>query len=148
MSIRIALSALSLAIVTSLAIAQSTNDPKAAPPTGNQDSAQQKTQDINAQDHTTGNDLTAKKLDASQMKDSDAQKSATIHAQDSKSGNNMMAAKKGAKSFDDLDAAKTGAVTMAQAKHDPWLSKNFKMCDSDHDGSVSRNEYEKCSQAM
>ena len=148
MNIRIALSTLSLAIITNFAVAQSNNDQKAAPPTGNTDSAQQKTQDINAQDHQSGNDLTAKKLDGSRVEDSDAQKSATIHAQDSKSGNNMLASKKGARSFDELDAGKTGAISMTQAKHDPWLSKNFKMCDSDHGGTVSRNEYEKCSQAM
>jgi hypothetical protein len=149
MYIRTALSAISLAMVASVAIAQSTNDPKANPPTGNEDSAPRKTQDINAQDHQTGNDLTAKKAGGTEANDSAAQKTEAINNQDSKSGNNLMANKKGAaKSFDELDASKTGAISMQQAKHDPWLSKNFKKCDGDRDGTVSRDEYEKCTQTM
>ncbi|HEY0233186.1 MAG TPA: hypothetical protein VGC55_18205 [Dokdonella sp.] len=149
MNTKILVCALSLALASSMAAAQSTNDPKASPPTGNEDSAQQKTQDINAQDHRTGNDLTARKTAQAQANDSDAQKTATINGQDSKSGNNLMANKKGArKSFDELNAGKTGTISMQQAKSDPWLSRNFKTCDIDKNSTISRDEYEKCAHSM
>ena len=146
MNMKFTLCSLSFALASSLAIAQSTNDPKSSPPTGNEDSARQKTQDINAQDHRTGNDLTAKKTPQTQANDSDAQKTATINGQDSTSGNNLMANKR--KSFDELDTSKTGAVSLQQAKNDPWLSKNFHKCDSDKSGTVSRDEYAKCAHSM
>ena len=145
MNTKFALCSLAFALASSLAIAQSTNDPK-SPPTGNEDSAQQKTKDINAQDHRTGNDLTAKKTPETQAMDSDAQKTATINGQDSKSGNNLMANKR--KSFDELDSGKSGAISLQQAKNDPWLSKNFSKCDIDKSSTVSRDEYAKCAHSM
>lgn len=149
MNTKTAICSLSLALACTMAIAQSTNDQKSNPPTGNQDSAQQTTEYINAQDHRTGNDLTAKKLTGHAGNDSDAQKTGTINSQDSATGNNLMANKKGlAKSFDELDGGKTGAISMKQAKHDPWLAKNFKRCDADHNSTVSRDEYDKCSHSM
>jgi hypothetical protein len=149
MNTKIALCSLTLALACSMSFAQSTNDQKANPPTGNQDSAQQKTEDINAQDHRTGNDLTAKKNAGNAGNDSDAQKTSAINSQDSATGNNLMANKKGpTKAFDELDAGKTGAISQQQARHDPWLAKNFKRCDADHNNTVSRDEYDKCSHSM
>jgi|GEM_PF-3111469 hypothetical protein len=143
------LSSLALAMAASLAVAQTANDQKANPPTGNQDSDQQKTEHINSQDHSTGNDLSANKQMGKNSDDTDPQKTGAIHGQDSKSGNNLMGNKKGVHgttAFDTLDSSKQGSVSMQQAKNDPWLSKNFKKCDSDSNGSVSREEYAKCTQ--
>lgn len=46
--------------------------------------------------------------------------------------------------FDELDVRKTGSVTMQDAKNDPWLSRHFRLCDTDGDQQVSRAEYTAC----
>jgi hypothetical protein len=47
-------------------------------------------------------------------------------------------------SFDKMDSGKKGMVGMDQAKADPWLMENFKKCDKNSDGMVSREEYAGC----
>lgn len=46
--------------------------------------------------------------------------------------------------FDQLDVRKTGSVTMQDAKNDPWLSRHFRLCDTDGNQQVSRAEYTAC----
>jgi len=46
--------------------------------------------------------------------------------------------------FDTLDTTKKGALSADDVKGDKWLSKNFTRCDSDHDGTLSREEYAAC----
>lgn len=46
--------------------------------------------------------------------------------------------------FDDLDLEKAGHVTWGEAKSNPWLSRNFRRCDADQNGEVSRAEYAAC----
>jgi hypothetical protein len=44
-----------------------------------------------------------------------------------------------------LDKSGLGYVTQQQAASDPWLSKNFAMCDANHDAQVTTSEYAGCS---
>jgi hypothetical protein len=46
--------------------------------------------------------------------------------------------------FNTLDASKAGALTANDVKGNKWLSKNFTRCDTNHDGSLSREEYAAC----
>jgi hypothetical protein len=46
--------------------------------------------------------------------------------------------------FSTLDTKKTGKLTAADVHSNQWLSKNFSKCDTDHDGTLSRDEYEAC----
>lgn len=46
--------------------------------------------------------------------------------------------------FDQLDTKHLGYVTTTDAKKDPWLSKNFKHCDANGDGQVTRAEFTTC----
>jgi len=46
--------------------------------------------------------------------------------------------------FDTLDPTKKGALSADDVKGNKWLSKNFTRCDSDHDGTLSREEYVAC----
>ena len=46
--------------------------------------------------------------------------------------------------FDQLDVRQTGNVTMQEAKNDPWLSRHFRLCDTDGNQQVSRAEYTAC----
>ena len=46
--------------------------------------------------------------------------------------------------FAALDKSGIGYVTLQQAAADPWLGKNFAMCDGNHDGEVTREEYAIC----
>jgi hypothetical protein len=46
--------------------------------------------------------------------------------------------------FSTLDTKNKGSVTAADVKNNAWLSKNFSKCDTDHDGTLSRAEYEAC----
>jgi len=138
---------LALVFASSLAFSQSANDQKANPPTGNEDSDQSKTEQINTQDHKTGNDLFANKKDGKSSDDSDAGKTAAINNQKADTGNNLMGNKKGVHgtvAFDQLDTGHTGRLTKAQGMKDPWLAKNFATCDSDKDGTVSGAEYAIC----
>jgi hypothetical protein len=46
--------------------------------------------------------------------------------------------------FNTLDTTKKGALTADDVKGNEWLSKNFTRCDSNHDGTLSREEYAAC----
>ena len=46
--------------------------------------------------------------------------------------------------FNTLDKKGKGTLTAADVKGNPWLKKNFSKCDTDHDGSLSREEYMAC----
>lgn len=46
--------------------------------------------------------------------------------------------------FDTLDTTKRGTLNADDVKSDKWLSKNFTRCDTDHDGTLSREEYAAC----
>jgi len=46
--------------------------------------------------------------------------------------------------FSTLDTKNKGSLTAADVRNNAWLSKNFSRCDSDHDGTLSRAEYEAC----
>jgi len=102
-----------------------------------------KTDAINAQDHTTGNDLAASKKDSTSTGDSDPAKTDHVMSQDGKTGNNLY----GGAGFDKLDTKKTGMLSMSDAKSNPWLAQNFKKCDVNSDGNVNREEYVACSPA-
>jgi hypothetical protein len=47
--------------------------------------------------------------------------------------------------FNTLDTSGVGYVTQQQAAANPWLSKKFTACDSNHDGQLTRSEYAACS---
>jgi len=136
------------ALMIGSASGQSSNSNTAPdPPTGNQDSSAPTTAQINSQDTTSGNDLSANKKKEGATGDSNAQATGRIKSQDSRSGNNLYANAKDGKNgatFDRLDTARNGALTPDQAKGDKWLNRNFKKCDADHDGSVTKEEYMAC----
>lgn len=46
--------------------------------------------------------------------------------------------------FSTLDKRNKGTLSKADVKGDAWLSKHFEKCDTDHDGTLSRDEYEAC----
>jgi hypothetical protein len=46
--------------------------------------------------------------------------------------------------FSTLDKKGKGSLTAADVKGNPWLKKNFSKCDTDHDGTLNRAEYEAC----
>lgn len=46
--------------------------------------------------------------------------------------------------FDQLDVRKAGQLTFEDAKNDPWLSRHFRLCDTDGDQRVTRAEYTAC----
>lgn len=46
--------------------------------------------------------------------------------------------------FNTLDTKKKGPLTSDDVKSNKWLRTNFARCDSDHDGTVSREEYIAC----
>lgn len=46
--------------------------------------------------------------------------------------------------FDQLDVGKAGYLTKDDAKNDAWLSRNFRLCDTDENDQVSRAEYTAC----
>jgi hypothetical protein len=46
--------------------------------------------------------------------------------------------------FNTLDVTKTGALSAEDVKGNKWLSKNFARCDTNHDGTLSREEYAAC----
>jgi hypothetical protein len=76
------------------------------------------------QDKSTGNDLVSPKGDA----DRSGVKQASAARPD----------------FNTLDTKKKGALTSDDVKSNKWLRKNFARCDSDHDGTMSREEYIAC----
>jgi len=46
--------------------------------------------------------------------------------------------------FNTLDTKNKGTLTAADVRSNTWLSKNFSRCDTDHDGTLSRTEYDAC----
>ena len=46
--------------------------------------------------------------------------------------------------FSTLDTKNKGALTAAEVRSNQWLSKNFSKCDTDHDGTLDRAEYNAC----
>jgi hypothetical protein len=46
--------------------------------------------------------------------------------------------------FSTLDKNGAGFVTQTDIATNPWMSKNFSMCDADHNGQVTRAEYSTC----
>lgn len=75
-------------------------------------------------------------------KTTNAEAQAKEHIMQKDPGDNM--AVSNMNSFDSMDTGKKGRVTMDQAKADPWLMSNFKTCDKNADGMVTREEYAGC----
>lgn len=46
--------------------------------------------------------------------------------------------------FDQLDTTRSGYLNREAASGNPWLTRNFQRCDTDHDMRISRDEYEAC----
>jgi hypothetical protein len=46
--------------------------------------------------------------------------------------------------FSTLDTKNKGTLTAADVRSNQWLSKNFCKCDTDHDGTLDRAEYNAC----
>lgn len=82
------------------------------------------TQPTAGQDKSAGNDLVSPKGDA----DKSGMKQASAARPD----------------FNTLDTKKKGTLTSDDVKSDKWLRTNFAKCDSDHDGTLSREEYIAC----
>lgn len=51
-------------------------------------------------------------------------------------------------SFDSLDKSRHGYLTMSDVSENKKLSASFKTCDKNHDGRLSREEYNSCSAGM
>jgi hypothetical protein len=142
-------SAACAALLIGSAIANAQNAPNSSPGS----SANSGTTDMpSSGDKTKGNNLdtTAKspKVDPASAPPSTGQNKST--------GNNMVAPngtqKDAATSqtdatrpdFSTLDSKKSGKLSMADVKSNQWLSKNFSKCDSDHDGTLDKAEYNAC----
>jgi hypothetical protein len=135
--IPIALSALLFgsAIVNAQTQSASTAGPAASPNT-------------NQADVTKGNDL----VDSSQAVPSNSRDNGRSDGEDKADGNDLVSPDKaGVKqamatrpSFSSLDTQKRGSLTADDVKGNKWLSKNFSRCDTDHDGTLSRQEYSAC----
>jgi hypothetical protein len=97
---------------------------------------------------TKGNDL----VDTSQAVPSNPQANPRSEGEDKATGNDLVSHKRGSMQqamsarpgFDTLDTKKKGSLTADDVKDNKWLSKNFVRCDSDHDGTLSREEYASC----
>jgi hypothetical protein len=80
------------------------------------------------QDKSTGNNMVAPNgKDSSTPSDSSMSQSSASHPD-----------------FSTLDTKKSGKLTAADVKSNQWLSKNFAKCDTDHDGSIDKAEYNAC----
>ncbi|HEX5352844.1 MAG TPA: hypothetical protein VFW60_02070 [Rhodanobacteraceae bacterium] len=44
----------------------------------------------------------------------------------------------------DVLAGSKGFISKQDAQRDPWLANHFPQCDSNHDGRVTRQEYDQC----
>ncbi|HZL26909.1 MAG TPA: hypothetical protein VFC39_10285 [Acidobacteriaceae bacterium] len=126
---------LGCAIANAQTSANQTADSSAMPPTSQSDT-------------TKGNDL----VDSSQAVPPNSQANPRSEGEDKASGNDLVSHKRGSMQqamatrpgFDTLDTKKKGSLTAADVKGNKWLSKNFVRCDSDHDGTVNREEYASC----
>jgi hypothetical protein len=86
----------------------------------------------------------------------DAASSAPTSGQDKARGNDMVSPSGSAKDgsmkqasatrpqFSTLDTKNRGTLTAADVRNNQWLSKNFSKCDTDHDGTLDRAEYNTC----
>ncbi|HEX6612688.1 MAG TPA: hypothetical protein VF022_02335 [Rhodanobacteraceae bacterium] len=48
--------------------------------------------------------------------------------------------------FSTLDTQGNGYLTQQDAAQNSWLGMHWSQCDADHDGKVTRSEYDACSQ--
>jgi hypothetical protein len=48
--------------------------------------------------------------------------------------------------FSSLDTQGNGYLTQQDASQNSWLGMHWAQCDADHDGKVTRTEYDACSQ--
>jgi hypothetical protein len=48
--------------------------------------------------------------------------------------------------FSTLDTQGNGYLTQQDASQNSWLGMHWSQCDADHDGKVTRTEYDACSQ--
>jgi hypothetical protein len=62
----------------------------------------------------------------------------------SASKGNMKQASASRPDFSTLDKTGKGSLTAADIKGNRWLRKNFARCDTDHDGTLDRSEYDAC----
>jgi hypothetical protein len=92
--------------------------------TGTTPADQLSTPPTEGQDKTTGNDLVGQTGDANRS--------------------SVRQASAARPDFNTLDTKKKGTLTTDDVKGNKWLRTNFARCDSDHDGSLSREEYAAC----
>src|SRR5579863_6434109 len=109
-----------------------------------------------AQNSTPGSNSNGNNLDTtSKSPNVDTSSAPATAGQDKSHGNDMVSpngtANGGMKQanaarpdFSTLDTKNKGSLTAADVRNNAWLSKNFSRCDSDHDGTLSRAEYEAC----
>ena len=140
----------SLLVGSAIALAQNSSSSDYSK---NQSSAQQGTSEMPSPgSQTKGNDL-----DTSSKNPQVNPKSPSPPAvgQDQSHGNDMMNPKDSAggntreanasrPDFSTLDKKNKGKLTAADVRSNQWLSKNFAKCDTDHDGTLDRTEYESC----
>jgi hypothetical protein len=120
---------------------------------GNSSSAQQgATETPTPGSQSTGNDLDT----SSKSPKVDAASAPPTTGQNKSNGNNMVAPNGTSKDtdmkqasanrpeFSSLDTQNKGKLTAADVRSNAWLSKNFSRCDTDHDGTLSRSEYNAC----
>jgi hypothetical protein len=105
---------------------------------------------------TPGSNSNGNNLDSSSKSPSvDAASSPSSAGQDKSHGNDMVSpngtsnggmrqADASRPDFNTLDTKKKGSLTAADVRSNMWLSKNFSRCDTDHDGTLSRAEYDAC----
>jgi hypothetical protein len=86
------------------------------------------------QNKSTGNNMVAPN-----GKDSGMSKDSSMSSDSSMSQSNASHP-----DFSTLDTKKSGKLTAADVKSNKWLSKNFAKCDTDHDGSIDKAEYNAC----
>jgi hypothetical protein len=106
------------------------------------------TPNANQADVTKGNDL----VDSSQAVPPNQRDNVRSDGEDKADGNDLVSPDKaGMKqamathpSFNSLDTQKKGSLTADDVKGNKWLGKNFSRCDTDHDGTLSRQEYSAC----
>jgi hypothetical protein len=138
-------SAACAALLLGSAIANAQNAPNSSTAPSSS-SANSGTADMSSSgDKTKGNNLdtTSKspKVDPTSAPPSTGQNKST--------GNNMVSPNGTQKEatrpdFSTLDTKNGGKLSMADVKGNEWLSKNFSKCDTDHDGTMDRAEYNAC----
>lgn len=140
----------SLLLGSAIASAQNSSNYSSNP---NSSSAQQGTSEM----PSPGSGQKGNDLDTSSKNPQVSTKSPSPPAvgQDKSTGNDMMNPKDSASGstrqasasrpdFGTLDKKNKGKLTAADVRSNRWLSKNFAKCDTDHDGTLDRTEYESC----